>query len=96
MIPMPMSLQYALDHADDLAKRFEDWESDASRTFDAAPLREVRACLIARAEAEKALIRAVAGARQAGLPWASIAMVLGVSAEAARKKYGDLIKSPPG
>jgi hypothetical protein len=45
-----------------------------------------------RAEADRALLEAVVDARQHHVSWAAIGSLLGTSGEAARQRYGDLVK----
>ena len=83
---MPRSLQEILDHADELARRFEEHEPTDVR--DAAPLHGIREAVTERAVSERRLAEAVAAAREAGVPWSAIGGMLGTSGEAARKRYG--------
>lgn len=82
---MPRSLQEVLDHADELARRFEDHEPED--VHDGAPLRAIRVAVTARADSERRVADAVASAREAGVAWSAIGMMLGTSGEAARKRY---------
>jgi len=83
---MPRSLQEIIDHAEELADRFE--QAPATKGRDAAPLRAIRKSLISRARAEAHLASAVAAAREAGHSWSAIGAILGTSGEAARQRYG--------
>ncbi|MGH9103024.1 MAG: hypothetical protein ACRDYD_08610 [Acidimicrobiales bacterium] len=85
---MPRSLKEILDHADELAGRFEDHDIDSSDVKDAAALRSVRAAVQGRAEAESRLADAVSVARAEGHSWAAIGAMIGTSGEAARQRYG--------
>jgi hypothetical protein len=88
---MPRSLQEILDHADELAARFE--ADDAPGTVqDVDALRRVRDAATARAAAERELTESVTAARAAGCSWAAIAVFLGTSGEAARQRYGSTAK----
>lgn len=89
---MPRSAQEILDHAAELASRFEQHEL-GDNVRDAAELRAVRDAVVARAGAERALLEAVVAARQAGHSWAAIAAMLGTSGEAARQRYAQLVTS---
>jgi hypothetical protein len=84
---MPKSLQYVLDHADELARRFEEHEPGETR--DATPLRVIRDAVIARCGAEQQVTDAVCKARAEHVPWSAIGMIL-TSGEAARQRYGTL------
>ena len=83
---MPRTAQEILDHADELATRFENAEPGELR--DATALRAVRDAVLARAEAEGNLVDAVALARRDGHSWAAIGAMVGTSGEAARQRYG--------
>lgn len=89
---MPRSVQEILDQADELARRFEDYDPDPRDGRDAAPLANVREAVLARAGAEQRLADAVVAARAAGHSWASIAAMLGTSGEAARQRYGKPVR----
>ena len=82
---MPRTTQQILDHADELAARFEQHEPVNPR--DAVALRAVRFAALARADIERELVGAVTQARSAGHSWASIGAMLGTSGEAARQRY---------
>jgi len=63
---------------------------------DAADLRRVGLALRGAAAAETELADAVAAARQHGRSWGDIALVLGVSRQAARQRYsGHEDRRPP-
>jgi len=85
---MPRTVKEILDHADELAARFEGAEPEASDIKDAASLRELRLAVQARAEAERHLADAVSIARGEGHSWAAIGAMVGTSGEAARQRYG--------
>lgn len=89
---MPRTAQEILDHADELAARFEHHEpSDDVRDADA--LSTVRNAFLARADAERQLITAVVRARHEGHSWASIGAMVGTSGEAARQRYGQSVNT---
>jgi hypothetical protein len=79
-------LQEIIDHADELAAKFEN-EQPAGEAVDAAPLRAVREAVQARGDVEREIQVAVLTARSAGFSWASIGGMLGTSGEAARQRY---------
>jgi hypothetical protein len=85
---MPRTAQEILDHADELAARFERHEPSEGAAHDAAALKAVRHAVVARAAAERELADAVAKARREGHSWASIGAMVGTSGEAARQRYG--------
>lgn len=86
---MPRTTQEILDHADELASRFEQADPEALR--DATALQGVRDAFLARAESERALRDAVVQARHDGHSWASIGAMAGTSGEAARQRYGQAV-----
>lgn len=89
---MPRSIQDILDHADDLAQRFEDYEPNAQDEVAVAEYLLRRGAL-ARARSERQIMEAVAEARRAGLSWKRIGSVLGISAQGAQQRYGTFAKS---
>lgn len=89
---MPRSMQEILDHADELAKRFEDYEPSPDDEVSVAQYLLRRAAL-ARAQSEREIGRAVTAARRARMSWKRIGTELGISAQAAQQRYG-LEKKP--
>jgi hypothetical protein len=89
---MPRSIQDILDHADELAQRFENVDAD---TAVDVPVEEylLQRAVVGRAHAEQHLLEAVAKARSAGLSWQKIGVLLGTSAQAAQQKYGAVLES---
>jgi hypothetical protein len=84
---MPRTTKQIMAHADELARRFEDYEpGDDGR--DARSLRDVASAFEQRARAERDLHAAVTVARAEGHSWAAIGAMLGTSGEAARQRYG--------
>jgi hypothetical protein len=86
---VPRSIQEILDHADELARRFEDYEPHEG---DEQPIEEYllgRAAL-ARARSEQQVVDAIVAARAAGTSWARIGAILGTSAQAAQQRYSHL------
>jgi hypothetical protein len=89
---MPRSLREILDHADQLADRFEAYEPNAD---DERPVEEhlLERAAIARAEGERQAVDAVVAARKAGISWQRIGELLGTSAQAAQQRYGAVARS---
>ena len=89
---MPRSIQDILDHADELAKRFEDLDPEHAVEI---PVEEylLQRAVVARARSEQQLIDAVTKARSAGLPWQKIGLLLGTSAQAAQQRYGAVLET---
>jgi len=88
---MPRSIQETLDHADQLAQRFEDYEPADG---DERPIEEylLQRAVLARARGERQVIDAVIAARTAGIPWSKIGELLGTSAQAAHQRYGSVVE----
>lgn len=85
---MPRSVQDILDHADELAKRFEDYEPSSDDERDPEVFSALRAAVVSRSEAERAVKDAVVLARLRGYSWAFVGSLIGTSGEAARQRYG--------
>jgi hypothetical protein len=89
---MPRSIQEILEHAEELARQFEDFDpEDASEV----PVEEyvLQRAVVARARSERYLIEAVAQARTGGLSWQRIGEMMGTSAQAAQQRYAPLLES---
>ncbi|MGH9122140.1 MAG: hypothetical protein ACRDYC_09385 [Acidimicrobiales bacterium] len=89
---MPRSIQDILDHADELAKRFEDYQPSPEDEVAVAE-HLLRRAALARARTEREISDAVGVARRAGISWKRIGTELGISAQAAQQRYGPLTKS---
>jgi len=89
---MPRSIQEILDHADELAGRFEEYEpADGDERSVEEYLLE-RATLD-RARSERLVVEAVTTARSKGLSWQRIGAILGTSAQAAQQRCGAVVES---
>ena len=89
---MPQSIQDILDHADELAERFENFDPDQAVDVPAEEYLLQRA-VVARARSEQQLIETVAKARSAGISWQKIGALVGTSAQAAQQRYGAFLES---
>ncbi len=89
---MPRSIQEILDHADELAERFENYEPSAG---DERPVEEymLERAALDRARGERQVIDAVIAARAAGASWKRIGSLLGTSAQAAQQRYAAGVES---
>jgi hypothetical protein len=87
---MPLSVQQIIDHGDELARVFEEYEPRTSEG-GGSPLGDLQRAVTARAGAERNILSAVAAARADRLSWSVIGAYLGTSGEAARQRYGKLI-----
>jgi hypothetical protein len=84
---MPRSVDEILQHADELAARFENYEPNPSDELDAGAVALLRAAIQERSQAERHLIDAIRGARDSGMSWSAIGTFVGTSGEAARQRY---------
>ena len=89
---MPRSIQEILDHADELAERFENYEPTDG---DERPFEEymLERAALDRARSERQVIDAVVAARAAGASWQKIGSLLGTSAQAAQQRYSSVVES---
>ncbi|MBK6874145.1 MAG: hypothetical protein IPJ14_19120 [Kineosporiaceae bacterium] len=88
---MPRSVEEILQHADDLATRFENYEPDPADEHDRGAVTLLREAVRERYEAERHLLDAVRAAREAGMTWTAIGTLVGTTGEAARQKYTDRV-----
>ena len=89
---MPRSIQEILDHADELARRFESLDPGEAQEV---PVEEylLQRAVVSRARSEQQLLDAVAQARAKGLSWQKIGELIGVSAQAAQQRYAVIVES---
>lgn len=85
---MPRTVQEILDHDDELAKRFEEYEPSSSDERDPQVFIELREAVLSRSAAERSIRDAVEHARENGYSWTFIGSLIGTSGEAARQRYG--------
>jgi hypothetical protein len=91
---MPKSLQYVIDHADEIAQGIEDLDPSDEELREGVPLAAVRRAVFAVGDAQRALLEAIVAARGDGISWAKIGAMLGTSGEAARQRYAAAVKDP--
>lgn len=70
-----------------LARIEADADEIKGGPYDAACMRALYAAAANRRAAEDAVTAAVAAARESGVSWAAVGSVLGVSRQAAQKRY---------
>ena len=85
---MPRSTHQLIDHAEDLADRFEAAEPNPLSDEQHATVFDLRDAVVRRGRAEAGVTAQVARARAAGVSWSVIATVLGTSRQAAQQRYG--------
>lgn len=81
---MPRTVEEILQHADELATRFEFNEPNPTDELDARAVTLLRAAVAERSEAERHLLEAVRKAREGGLAWSAIGSFVGTTGEAPR------------
>jgi len=84
---VPRSVEEILQHADELAARFEDYEPSDADELDAEAVAALRRAVQERSEAERHMIEAIRIARESGMPWSAIGLFVGTTGEAARQRY---------
>ena len=89
---MPRSLEEIIAHADEIADAFEQYDPGPKDEGKSSSLVTLRLAAVRRAAADRAVLDAVADARQHRVSWAAIGGLLGTSGEAARQRYGELVK----
>ena len=89
---MPRSIQDILDHADQLAARFENYDPEPG---DERPVEEylLERAVLARARSERQVVDAITIARAKGVSWQHIGELLGTSAQAAQQRYSNVISA---
>ena len=92
---MPRTREEIIAHADELAKRLEDYEPKLEDRRDPLYLQALRAAVQLRAEAEQQIADAVAAARGGGYSWALIGAQLGTSGQAARERFSSAEAAAP-
>jgi hypothetical protein len=87
------TLQWILDHQDELAQKAMAYEPKPEDERDPEPFRRLLAAGAQRARAEAQVAKAVAAARKAGYSWAMIASAIGTTGQAASQRYGGIAKT---
>lgn len=88
---MPRSVDEILQHADELAARFEDYEPSDDDELDAGAVAALRRAVQERSDAERHMIEAIRIARESGMSWSAIGLFVGTTGEAARQRYADKV-----
>ena len=88
---MPRSVDEILQHADELAARFEDYEPSDDDELDSEAVAALRGAVQERSDAERHMIDAIRVARESGMSWSAIGLFVGTTGEAARQRYADKV-----
>ncbi|HZD22984.1 MAG TPA: hypothetical protein VE569_06225 [Acidimicrobiia bacterium] len=88
---VPRTTEEIIAHAEELARRFEEYEPQPGDEDRVSVLTRLRLAVLKRAEAEREIMDSVRAARQEGIKWQDIGRQLGTSGEAARQRYSDRV-----
>jgi hypothetical protein len=88
---MPRTVDEILQHADELAARFENYDPSEDDELDAGAVALLRSAVQERSEAERNILEAVKTARERGMSWSAIGALIGTSGEAARQRYSNRV-----
>ncbi len=88
---MPRTVDEILQHADELAARFEDYEPSDSDELDPGAVVLLRSAVQERSDAERHIVDAVKTARESGMSWSAIGLFVGTTGEAARQRYANKV-----
>ena len=88
---MPRTVDEILQHAEELAARFEGYEPSPEDELDSVVVGALRQAIQERSDAERHVLEAVRLARENGMSWNAIGAFVGTSGEAARQRYGDKV-----
>lgn len=88
---MPRSVEDILAQAEELSKRFENYEPLDADELSTTAVLALRDAVTARSAVEEQLILAVKQARQESMSWKTIGNFIGTSGEAARQKYSPFV-----
>ena len=92
---MPRSLNELIDHADFYAKQFEDYPTGSEDAIDSATFNALWAAGQQKSSLENSIAKLVIKARSEDMSWKLIGQILGTSGEAARQRYGSMVKKKP-
>jgi hypothetical protein len=84
---MPRSVDEILQHADEMAARFENYDPNPADELNTGAVALLRDAIQERSQAERHLIDAIRTARKSGMSWSTIGTFVGTSGEATRQKY---------
>lgn len=87
---MPRSTEEILAQADELARRFEEYDPKPGDRERVSPEFRLRIAALKRAEAEAEVAAAVTEARRKQVSWAKIGASLGTTGQSARERYSKL------
>jgi len=92
---MPRSLEKLMDLGDYYARQFEDYPTSDSDSINLEIFKALWTAGQQRTELESSIADLVVKARAENMSWKVIGQILGTSGEAARQRYGALVKKKP-
>jgi hypothetical protein len=92
---MPRSLSELIEHADFYAKQFEDYPTGSEDAIDGEIFKALWAAGQQKSALENSIAELVIKARSEDMSWKLIGQILGTSGEAARQRYGSIVKKKP-
>ena len=92
---MPRSLSELIEHADFYAKQFENYPTSSEDAIDSDIFKALWSAGQQKSALENSIAELVIKARLEDMSWKLIGQILGTSGEAARQRYGSLVKKKP-
>jgi hypothetical protein len=92
---MPRSLSELIKHGDFYAKQFEDFPTSSEDAIDGEIFTALWSAGQQKSALENSIAELVIKARSQDMSWKLIGQILGTSGEAARQRYGSLVKKKP-
>lgn len=92
---MPKSVQEIIDNLENYQEMISEFTPSSENEVDAETFRQLREAALERIRLEKQIAMLVNQARENNFSWSFIGTILGTSGEAARQRYGALVKKKP-
>jgi hypothetical protein len=92
---MPKSVQEVINNLDNYLEMIDQFAPSPENEVDAETFRQLREAALERIDLEKRIATLVNQARGNNFSWNFIGIILGTSGEAARQRYGALVKKKP-
>ena len=92
---MPKSVQEVIDALEKYEEMIEKFAPSSNDEVDAETFRLLREAALERIKLEKQISILVNQARENNFSWSFIGTILGTTGEAARQRYGSLVKKKP-
>ena len=92
---MPRSLSDLIHQADFYAKQFEDYPTGSENAIDSDTFNALWAAGQQKSALENSIAVLGVKARSEDMSWKLIGQILGTTGEAARQRYGSIVKKKP-